>query len=376
MKEGWKTVTIGDVCAKGSSNISQNKILENEGQYPIFGASGFIKNVDFYHQDKPYLSIVKDGSGVGRVTKMKAYTSVIGTLQYILPKDNINLDYLNYALMSVDFKKYVAGAAIPHIYFKDYSKEPFLLIPLSEQQQIVEKLDTAFDLIDRAKANIEKNIENAKELFQSKLIDVFQNYDHDIFEVKKIKDISTILGDGLHGTPVYDNNGEYYFINGNNLISEKIIFKDNTKRVNESQFFKYKKVLNDRTILVSINGTLGNVAFYNGEKVILGKSACYFNLKEEYDKRYIMYQIKSPIFIKYAHKEATGATIKNVSLKSMRNYNIVIPKNLAIQSMIVTQLDLLSTQTDLLQQKYQQKLANLEELKKSILEKAFKGELL
>ena len=105
MKQGWEIKTIGDVCVSASSNVSQNSLTDDEGDYPIFGASGLIKKVSFYHRDKPYLSIVKDGSGVGRVTKMDAYTSVIGTLQYILPKENIDLDYLNYSLMSVDFKK-------------------------------------------------------------------------------------------------------------------------------------------------------------------------------------------------------------------------------------------------------------------------------
>ena len=177
LPKGWEIKTIGDVCISASSNVSQNKLADDEGDFPIFGASGLIKNVSFYHQDKPYLSIVKDGSGVGRVTKMDAFTSIIGTLQYILPKENINLDYLNYSLMSVDFKKYVAGAAIPHIYFKDYKNEPFLWMPLPEQQRIVSILDEAFAAIAKAKANAEQNLKNAKELFESYLQGVFENWD-------------------------------------------------------------------------------------------------------------------------------------------------------------------------------------------------------
>ena len=107
MKQGWELKKLGDVCYSKSSNVSQNQLTDEVGDYPIFGASGLIKNVSFYHIDKPYLSIVKDGSGFGRITKMNAFTSVIGTLQYILPNDEIDLDYLNYSLMSVDFKKYV-----------------------------------------------------------------------------------------------------------------------------------------------------------------------------------------------------------------------------------------------------------------------------
>src|SRR5690606_1193126 len=174
LPKGWELKTIGDVCVSASSNVSQNKLADDEGDYPIFGASGLIKKVSFYHQDKPYLSIVKDGSGFGRITKMDAFTSVIGTLQYILPKENIDLDYLNYSLMSVDFKKYVAGAAIPHIYFKDYKNESFLWMPLPEQQRIVSILDEAFAAIAKAKANAEQNLKNTKELFESYLQGVFE----------------------------------------------------------------------------------------------------------------------------------------------------------------------------------------------------------
>jgi len=89
LPKGWEIKTIGDVCISASSNVSQNKLANDEGDFPIYGASGLIKKVSFYHQNRPYLSIVKDGSGVGRITKMNAYTSVIGTLQYILPKEKL-----------------------------------------------------------------------------------------------------------------------------------------------------------------------------------------------------------------------------------------------------------------------------------------------
>lgn len=171
--DDWEVKTLGDVCMSASSNISQNKLANNEGDYPIYGASGLIKKVDFYHQDKPYLSIVKDGSGFGRVSKMDAYTSVIGTLQYILPKENIDLDYLNYSLMSVDFKKYVAGAAIPHIYFKDYKNEPFLWMPLSEQKKIVQELDALRAETQKLEAIYTQKLNDLDELKKSLLQKAF-----------------------------------------------------------------------------------------------------------------------------------------------------------------------------------------------------------
>lgn len=141
-----------------------------------------------------------------------------------------------------------------------------------------------------------------------------------------IAECSTILGDGLHGTPKYDENGEYAFINGNNLHDGKIVIKSDTKRVGLSEYEKHKKELTDRTVLVSINGTLGNVAVYNGEKVILGKSACYFNVSTDCDVQFMRYVVSSPHFQQYINSVATGTTIKNVSLKQMREYSFPIPE--------------------------------------------------
>ena len=143
-----------------------------------------------------------------------------------------------------------------------------------------------------------------------------------------LEQISTILGDGLHGTPKYSTNGEYAFINGNNLSNGKIIIKSDTKRVDRSEYEKYKKDLNDRTLLVSINGTLGNVAEYNWEKIILGKSACYFNIKENVNKNFIKYILLSKTFQNFLHNQATGTTIKNISLKQMREYNFFIKRRI------------------------------------------------
>ena len=157
------------------------------------------------------------------------------------------------------------------------------------------------------------------------------------WRVTTIGACSTILGDGLHGTPKYTSNGEYAFINGNNLRDGKIVIKADTKRVDEDEYKKYKKDLNERTVLVSINGTLGNVAIYNGEKVILGKSACYFNVVESCDVTFMKYVVSSPQFQQYLQSVATGTTIKNVSLKQMREYEFLIP-DLEIQQKIAATL--------------------------------------
>ena len=140
-----------------------------------------------------------------------------------------------------------------------------------------------------------------------------------------LSEITSIIGDGLHGTPQYDLSGSYFFINGNNLANRKIVIKEETKRISYDEYIKYRKPLTESTILVSINGTIGNVGTYNGEKVILGKSACFFNLLPFLFKEYICSIIESDYFRKYALKSATGSTIKNVPLKAINDFYVPIP---------------------------------------------------
>ena len=192
------------------------------------------------------------------------------------------------------------------------------------------------------------------------------------WELKKLVELTSHLGDGLHGTPKYTLNGEYYFINGNNLNNGIIEYKENTKTVSFEEYNKYKKNLSDRTVLVSINGTLGNVAFYNYEKVILGKSACYFNLKPGVDKNFIKYILSSPYFLNYANKEATGATIKNVSLKTMREFEIPLP-SLTEQQRIVAILDESFTAISKAKANAEQNLKNAKGLFESYLQGEFEN---
>ena len=141
----------------------------------------------------------------------------------------------------------------------------------------------------------------------------------------RLSSIVTVLGDGIHGTPVYSSNGTTAFINGNNLQDGKIVIKPDTKRVTDEEASKHKRCLTKDTVLLSINGTIGNVAFYDGEHVILGKSACYFNLLSGVSKEYVRLVLETDYFAKYAVSVATGTTIKNVPLAGMRNLLVPIP---------------------------------------------------
>ena len=162
-------VKLKDVCEAMASNIAQKDILVGSGDYPIYGASGFIGNVDFYKQERPYIGIVKDGAGVGRAYLLPEKSSVIGTMQYILPKDNIDIKYLYYAIQYMRLEKYYSGATIPHIYFRDYQYEPILLPDKKEQEQKTGVLEK----IDKLIANHEKMVKVLDTLVKSRFVEMF-----------------------------------------------------------------------------------------------------------------------------------------------------------------------------------------------------------
>lgn len=379
LPKGWEIKTIGDVCVSASSNVSQNKLANDEGDYPIYGASGLIKKVSFYHQDKPYLSIVKDGSGVGRVTKMDAYTSVIGTLQYILPKENIDLDYLNYSLMSVDFKKYVAGAAIPHIYFKDYKNEPFLWMPLPEQQRIVSILDEAFAAIAKAKANAEQNLKNAKELFESYLQGVFENKGEG-WEEKTLGEVCSLITDGKHGDCENEENSGYYFLSAKDVRNGTLLF-DNARQITKSGFEETHKRTNLKPgdiCMVNTGATIGRISFAPDDprtyKATFQKSVAVIKtIPTLIDNNFCCYILQSDL--KKLVKVSSGTAVPNLLLGDLKRHKINLPKSKEAQQTIVRQLDALRVETQKLEAVYQQKIDDLEEIKKSILQKAFAGEL-
>ena len=195
----------------------------------------------------------------------------------------------------------------------------------------------------------------------------------------RLLSIVSLLGDGIHGTPEYSEGGSVYFINGNNLFDGQILIKPDTKTVSKEEAVKHSRLLNESTVLVSINGTIGNIAFYSGENVILGKSACYFNLLNGIERKNIKIVLQTDYFLEYTKRVATGSTIKNVPLSGMRNVLIPIPPKDEQQVIIdkLSSLKLLIEKFNIEQSQLNKLNAELRSvLKKSILQEAIQGKLL
>lgn len=142
----------------------------------------------------------------------------------------------------------------------------------------------------------------------------------------RLGDVCSELSDGLHKAPKFIVNGEYIFVNAKNLYNGYILDNDPTKKTSREEYLKYKKPLGKHTILYSIDGTIGNIARYRGEKCVLGKGACYLNCNPQIvESSYLYYQLQGPHFKSYIHLMSTGSTIKHISLKTMREYVFELP---------------------------------------------------
>ena len=162
-------VKLEDVCERGTSNLKMSDVTDLSGNYPIYGAAGYIGNVDFYHQINPYVAIVKDGAGIGRAMLCPAQSSIIGTMQYLLPKKNILPRYLYYVVKYMHLEKYFTGATIPHIYFKDYKNETFNLEALERQKEIVTVLEKCERVIEYRK----RELNELDSLIKARFVELF-----------------------------------------------------------------------------------------------------------------------------------------------------------------------------------------------------------
>ena len=368
-----KTLKIKDICDKGSSSLKQKDVEGKEGKYPVFGASGYIGSIDTYHQDKDYIAIVKDGS-IGRVTFMPAYSSVIGTMQYILPKEGYNIKYISYCLQSLDLAKYKQGATIPHIYFRDYG-ESYVNIEesLSEQERIVAFLDAQFAKIDAIKANAEKQLQDAKALFQSALKDLLTPKEG--WRCCKLSEIGQSkigpFGSLLHkkdyitgGIPLIN---PMHIKNG--LICEDFNFSISIEKRNE--LLNY--VLQEFDIILGRRGEMGRCAVVSEREKgwLCGTGSIIFRPDIKIVSPYFLQlSISTPRNVKKLEKLAGGATMLNLSSSGLNQLELDLP-TLKEQYEIVEVLEEIKSKIQSLQSNYDQTITLCNDLKQSILKDIF-----
>lgn len=393
LPQSWEVKKLEDVCENSSSNLALKDIKNKSGDYPVFGASGIVGYIDFYHKNKECLGIVKDGAGVGRVFVLPKNTSVIGTLNYLEALENTNLKYLFYFLYSIDFSKYILGSAIPHIYFRDYKKEQIPLPPLKEQERIVGILDESFAKIDESIKILEQDLLNLDELMQSTLQKAFNPLKDNVKENYKLPQgwKMETLGEILSSDKYSIKRGPF----GSSL--KKSFFVEKGIRIFEQynpinndphwkRYFisheKFKELeafkATEGDLLISCSGTLGKIVELpkDTEMGIINQALLKIRLNNiKILNSYFIYYFNSPIMQEKILESTLGSAIKNIaSVKILKQIEIPLPP-LKEQGQIASHLDELSSHVKNLKQNYQAQIKDLQELKKSLLDKAFKGNL-
>lgn len=371
MRQGYANRQVKDICTKGSSQVAQKDLEGLTGEYPIYGASGLIKNVDFYHQEKEYIGLVKDGSGIGRVMFLPPKSSVIGTLQYILPKEGYNIRYIGYCLQSLKLDKYKQGAAIPHIYFKDYGEaQIFVADNPDEQQRIVSLLDAEFAKIDALKANAERNLQNAKDLFQAVL--------KKELEPKEGKNIVPlgVLCEFSQGLQVDVKNQSEVQESGMVRFLRIIDFTQGTESpryINKpiDKFFLKK----DEIAIVRYGASAGFVCY--GYEGVIANNLFKVDVRNNFRliSKYLYYVLKSDIFQSVIRKGVGGVAMPAISFGMIKGIEIPYPSSVQEQIVIVARLDALNEKCKILQANYEKTIVLCDDLKQALLRKAFNGEI-
>ena len=366
-----RELCIKDICIKDSSALKQ-KELEESGMYPVYGASGIAGYLDSYHQEKEYIGIVKDGSGIGRVAFYPEKSSLIGTMQYILPKDGYDIRYIGYCLKSLDLSKYKQGAAIPHIYFRDYGERIVKVSEdINEQQRIVSRLDSAFAKIDAMKANAEKRLNEAKALFQASLKEMLEPKEG--WEEKKLGDICS---DIRYGTSTPSNeNGEYKYLRMNNITNDGFLDVSHYKTISlpekelEKCLVKRGDIIFNRTNSRELVGK--SCVFTEDENMVIAGYLIRIRLKEGFEPQYITYNMNLQRSLGLFQDLIVGAVHQaNISANNIQKVLINYP-SLSEQQTIVDTLDALKSKVDRLQENYDKISQECDALKQAILRRVF-----
>ena len=356
-------ITLKDLCDKGSSNIAQKDIENSNGEYPIYGASGFIKNVDFYKQEKPYIAIVKDGAGVGRVMKLPAMSSVIGTMQYIIPNESVNVDYLAYALENMNLAKYHSGATIPHIYFKDYCKELLPEHSKPEQEHIATTLSKIDSLITAQREQLAK----LDELVKSRFIELFGDYDlsHIRGDWKSISEIGKVVGGATPKTNIEEYwDGEYRWITPAELSADSGYIYDSVRKLTKAGVDSCSlQEMPVDTVILSSRAPIGKVAIA-GNTFYCNQGFKNIICNNEVLPRYLYTVLL--LNTEYLNSLGRGATFKEISKSIVENIRIPVPP-IELQNAFAAFVE----QTDKSKLAIQKSLEKLETLKKALMQKYF-----
>ena len=388
--EDWEQRKFSDITYLSGIKNKENKPYES---YSISNEFGFIPQDEQFENggtmktaDKSMYYIVSQNSfaynpariNVGSIGYYDKPNNVIVSSLYEVFKttDIVNDKFLWHWFKSNQFnrliEKYQEGGVRLYFYYDKLCKGTIDLPTINEQNKISNLLYSLDLYITLHQCKLKKLNLAKKSLLQklfprngSQIPGVRFKGFTDAWEQRKLDELTIFIGDGLHGRPNYDENGSYYFINGNNLVDNKVSVTEETKKVAFEALGNDDRRLDSTAILMSINGTIGTLARYNNENIMLGKSVAYITPKN-INRDFLFYQLQGNVIQSYFYKNLTGTTIKNLGLGTIKN--TIVMSTLSEEESTIGRFFYKLDQYITL---HQRKLERLQEVKKGLLQKMF-----
>lgn len=396
----WEIKKLGEVCDFQNGFAFQSKSYKESGlpilritniqndeidtkELVYFDTKDYKVNLDRFKVYQGDLLIAMSGATTGKlgINKSETVFYLNQRVGKFIPKKYLNKGFLYYFLTTKveESLRIAAGAAQPNLSTEQINNFEIPLPPLPEQQHIVSILDEVFAAIAKAKANAEQNLQNAKELFESYLQGVFASTGsatkRDGWEEKK-------LGEVLVKTetvdPTKNPDTEFTYLDVSSVNKESKEIETPTVLLGKDAPSRAKKLIRTGDVIfATVRPTHSRVALISEEFDEQVCSTGYFVLrtKESVNNKLVFYFLLTKSFNEQMEKLQKGASYPAVTDNDVKGISFRFPKSKETQQTIVRQLDALRAETQKLEAVYQKKIDDLEELKKSILQKAFSGQL-
>lgn len=372
LPNGWEIKKLGDIV-EIINGKNQSQVLSDQGKYPIYGSGGNIMGYATDYICEKGTTIIGRKGNISTPIYINEKFWNVDTAFGIYPKNQSDPKFINYLCQTIDFKSRNKGTTIPSLVKSDLQS---IEIPfpksIPEQKRIVAILDEAFAAIDKAKTKAEQNLKNAKELFESYLQGVFEKKGED-WEEKTLGDIADIE----YGyTDKSTLEGDYRYIRITDIDKNGELILDDKKYIKHSKEAEGFLIKANDLLMARTGATFAKVLLYNGdEPSVFASYLIRIIFKEKIENALYWYFTKTKYYWKQANSLQSGAAQPHFNGTAVKQIIFSYPKSINEQKHLIQKFETLSFETKKLEAIYTQKISDLEELKKSILQKAFCGEL-
>ena len=373
MKSGWAIKKLGEVCELINGK-NQSEVANPSGKYPIYGSGGVMGRADDFRCPAGCTIIGRKGSINNPLYVTEPFWNV--DTAYALSPTGVESKFLYYFCLSFDFSKLDCGTTIPSLTSAIVKDVDIPIPPLPEQKRIVAKIDAAFEKIDKLKANAEKNLANAKELFQSALDEAMRPKDG--WVEKRLGEVANIrvgpFGSSLHKADYVENGVP--LVNPCHMKDSKIADKISTQvSHNKAESLKEYR-LRAGDIVFARRGEIGRLAFVSEKEdgYLCGTGSLFARFRERFDIQFLYFFFSSKSFVERLEMLSTGTTMKSINSSALESMSFSVPP-MNEQQRLAQQFDSLAEKIKILEQNYTQQIADCVEMRQAVLREAFEWRL-